>query len=238
MRRCAFAVMMLLGLGCSPPKAIPGVVRPEPGERLTSIPGPMPTFGAYDTPSDAIQAACPLLLSKPQATAGRPTDENFRLRWRLSQEYCAWLYYTPDHKYEMSMLAAGAIQDDPLKRTCGLPSVVDDPRYPPANLGYVFILHTHPYENVLSDFDIRFIVDMAAEHGVVVKTRTREVPISIIAFYSKSSALENPTCDGFFQYIPGTGELLKWTNSQGIWSHEVTGRVVWLDASTYRIDRP
>ncbi len=40
------------------------------------------------------------------------------------------------------------------------------------SLGYVFVLHNHPYENILSDFDIRFIVSMAAEHGVVVKTHT------------------------------------------------------------------
>jgi hypothetical protein len=197
----------------------------------------MPAFGPFDTFSDALQAACPLLLSKPHATAGRPTDQNFRLRWLLSQEYCAWLYYTPDRKYEMSMLATGAVQDDSRKRTCGLPSVVDDPRYPPESLGYVFVLHNHPYENVLSDFDIQFIVAMAAEHGVVVKTHTGAIPISIVAFYSKSSEMNNPSCDGFFQYVPGTGELLRWTNSQGTWSHELTGRVVWLDATTYRIDR-
>jgi hypothetical protein len=237
MRLGAFAVVLLLWSGCSPSKAISGVVQPEPGERLTSIPGPMPAFGPFDTFSDALQAACPLLLSKPHATAGRPTDENFRLRWALSQEYCAWLYYTPDHKYEMSMLATGAIQDDARKRTCGLPTVVDDPRYPPESLGYVFVLHNHPYENVLSDFDIRFIVAMAAEHGVVVETSTGVIPISIVAFYSRSRDLENPTCDGFFQYIPGTGELLRWTHSQGSWSHELMGRVVWLDATTYRIDK-
>ncbi|MGZ3458888.1 MAG: hypothetical protein ACXU86_10350 [Archangium sp.] len=197
----------------------------------------MPAFGPFDTSSDAIQAACPLLLSKPHATAGRPIDENFRLRWTLSQEYCAWLYYTPDHKYEMSMLAAGAVQDDSRKRTCGLPPVVDDPRYPPTCLEYVFVLHNHPYENILSDFDIRFIVDMAAEHGVTAKTRTGPIPISIVAFYSKSGDRERPTCDGFFQYVPGTGELLRWTRSRGTWSHELTGRVVWLDETTYRVDR-
>lgn len=238
MRLSALAVVVLLWLGCSPPTALPGVVRPGPGERLASIPGPMPDFGSFDTASDALQAACPLLLSKPHATAGRPSEENFRLRWALSQEYCAWLYYTPEHKYEMSMLAAGTIQNDPSKRTCGLPPVIDDRRYPPDSLGYVFVLHTHPYENVLSDFDIRFIVDMAAEHGVVVKTRTGAIPISIVAFFSRSSDLENPSCDGFFQYIPGTGELLRWTHSQGAWVHELTGRITWIAADTYRIDMP
>jgi len=156
----------------------------------------------------------------------------------LSEEYCAWLYYTPDHKYEMSMLAAGAVQDDPGKRVCDLPPIVNDDRYPPTSLGYVFVLHNHPYENVLTDFDIRFIVDMATLHGIAIKTQTGAVPISIVAFYSNSDALDNPTCDGFFQYIPGTGELVKWVNSRGTWKGEITGRIVWTDTTTYRIDKP
>jgi hypothetical protein len=137
----------------------------------------------------------------------------------------------------MSMLAAAAAQNDPGKHVCDLPPTVNDSRYPPGSLGYVFVLHNHTYENELSDFDIRFIVDMAAHHGVVVKTHTGNVPISIVAFYSNSSDLENPACDGFFQYIPGTGELLKWVNSRGTWKSESTGKVVWINATTYRIDR-
>jgi hypothetical protein len=138
----------------------------------------------------------------------------------------------------MSMLAAAAVQNDPNKSVCDLPSIVDDPRYAPESLGYVFVLHNHPYENLLSRFDIHFIVKMAAEHSVVVKTRAGEVPISIIAFFSNSDALEHPRCDGFFQYIPGTGELLRWSHSEGNWTHRITGRVVWTDATTYRIDKP
>jgi hypothetical protein len=136
----------------------------------------MPGFGPFDKFSDALIAACPVILSKPRAAAGRPTDENFRLRWMISQEYCAWLYYTPDHKYEMSLLVAGMIQDDPRKRTCRLPSVVIDDRYPPESLGYVFVLHNHPYENILSDFDIHFIVEMATEHGAIIEKPHRPRP--------------------------------------------------------------
>jgi hypothetical protein len=237
MRSWKLLLTTLWSLGCASP-ATPGVIRPPSGQRLESIPGPLPSFGPYDKASDAIQAACPFLLSKPHATAGRPTGEHFRLRWKLSQEYCAWLYYTPEHKYEMSLLAVSEIQSSDRQRTCGLPPVVSDPRYAPASLGYVFVLHTHPYENVLSEQDIRFIVDMAIEHGATAKTRTGEVPLSIVAFYSKSDDIDHPSCDGFFQYIPATGELLRWTHEWGVWESELTGRVSWTDASTYRVDGP
>lgn len=227
-----------MGLACSPPRPIPGVVQPHLGEELKSIPGPMPGFGPFPSFSAALIAACPMILEKPQATAGRPSDPNFRLRWQLSREYCAWLYYTPDHQYELSMLTASAVQDDPHKRKCRLPPVVDDQRYPQGSLGYVFVLHNHPFADILSEPDIRFIVSMGALHGWAVETKTGKVPLATVAFFSNSNDFEHPTCDGFFEYIPVTGELLKWTvDSQGEWRKELTGTVTWTDESTYRIDR-
>ncbi len=236
MRLSPFMIVAVLGLDCSPPKVIPGVLRLGPGETLSSVPGPMPGFGPFSNFSDALLAACPLILGKPHALAGRPTDENFGLRWKLSQEYCAWLYYTPDDKYEMSMLVAATMQPDPTLRTCDLPSVVDDRRYAPKKLGYVFVLHNHPYGNTLSKLDIRFIVSMAAEHDLTVKTRSGVVPISIIAFYSNSDDPEHPTCDGFFQYVPGTGELMKWTPAQGHWTPEQIGTVTWTGPGIFHVD--
>ncbi|WP_233582917.1 hypothetical protein [Corallococcus sp. CA053C] len=230
-------MLAVMTTGCASTQRIPGVVQGTEGAPLSSIPGPMPAFGPFDTFSDALQAACPLILGKPHATAGRATEQNFQLRWRLSREYCAWLYYTPDRKFEMSMLAAGPLHDESRKRTCDLPSTVNDPRYAPGSLGYVFVLHNHPYDNVLSDLDIRFIVAMAAEHGVTVKTQGGLVPLSIVAFFSLSSSLENPPCDGFFQYIPATGELLRWLRDDNAWGRQVIGRVEWLDDTRYRIVR-
>lgn len=116
MRLGSFMMVAVLGLDCSLPKPSPGVLHIGPGETLSSVPGPMPGFGPFSNFSDALLAACPLILGKPHAMAGRPTDENFRLRWKLSQEYCAWLYYTPDDKYEMSMLVAETMQPDPYLR--------------------------------------------------------------------------------------------------------------------------
>ncbi|WP_233602390.1 hypothetical protein [Corallococcus sp. CA047B] len=230
-------LLATLVLGCASTQPLPGVVHGVEGASLTSIPGPMPAFGPFDTFSDALKAACPLILSQPRATAGRPTEQNFSLRWRRSREYCAWLYYTPDQKFEMSMLAAGTPHDAPNKRTCDLPATVDDPRYSPGSLGYVFVLHNHPYDNVLSDRDIRFIVAMAVEHGVTVKTQAGVIPLSIVAFFSHSGSLENPPCDGFFQYVPATGELLRWLRKDSDWRRQVIGRVEWLDDTRYRIVR-
>ena len=222
-------ILGLLGMGCSPPKPIEGVVRPKPGEPLLkSLPGPMPDFGPFDSFSDALLAACPLILSKPNATAGRVGDQDFRLRWRISSEYCAWLYYTPEHKYEMSMLTDQHKLDVLYgKKSCVLPSYVEDSRYPPGNLKYIFALHNHPYGSALSVDDIRFIVSEGARHGFENTTKDGDLRLSIIAFFS--SRLTPPSCDGFHQYVPGTHQILKWTRASDRWRCEQTGLVDWKD---------
>lgn len=84
-RRCLL-FMLLSAWGCAPPTPIPGVIRPGPGEpMLEKLPGPMPGFGPFDAYSDALIAACPLILSKPNATAGRLGSQDLSLRWRASQ---------------------------------------------------------------------------------------------------------------------------------------------------------
>lgn len=198
----------------------------------------MPGFGPFSSFSDALIAACPLILEKPHATAGFPSAQDFQLRWRLSKEYCAWLYYTPAHQYEMSMLATNVVQDDARKRSCALPAIVDDPRYPSDSLGYVFVLHNHPFEDTISENDIRFVVSMATLHGLEFKTETGSVPLSIVAFFSDSGDVERPRCGGFFQYIPKTGEVLKWTTSgPGRWHKRQSATVTWTSETRYRIDR-
>ncbi|MFE8601106.1 hypothetical protein [Archangium violaceum] len=203
----------------------------------------MPGFGPFDSYSDAVLAACPAILSKPNATAGRVQDQDFPLRWRISREYCAWLYYTPDHKYEMSNLTDQSKPDDlDRKRSCALPSVVDDQRYPPDSLKYVFALHNHPYAAALSDDDIRAIVAKGRIHGFEFQGRNgtlenQSVKLAIIAFFSNSSDPEHPTCDGFFQYIPLAGQLRKWTHTRGEWRCQQTGTIKWLNDVDYRIEK-
>jgi hypothetical protein len=89
----------------------------------------MPEFGPFDNASDALGAACSLFMSKPNASVGHIQDPDIALR--VSAEYCAWLYYTPDHKYQMSMMTDQSALDDPQRkrRTCRLPAYVEDPRF-------------------------------------------------------------------------------------------------------------
>ncbi|MBN1207763.1 MAG: hypothetical protein JXB05_23060 [Myxococcaceae bacterium] len=134
----------------------------------------MPGFGPFDSYSDALLAACPVILSKPNATAGRPGGQDFQLRWRISSEYCAWLYYTPDHKYEMSMLTDQARPNLGDRKTCNLPPFVDDPRYPPASLKYIFALHNHPFEDRLSDYDNGFFEFIPATAEMLKWIRERD----------------------------------------------------------------
>lgn len=229
-------LLALLVLGCAP-QPIPGVVRPAPGAPpLESLPGPMAGFGPFDSFSDALIAACPLILSKPHATVSHIPDPELALR--LSSEYCAWLYYTPADKYELSMLTDQSDADDLVtrKRSCKLPSFVDDPRYAPGSLKYIFALHNHPFGSPLSFRDMRKIISLANTHEWVVNTRDGKVPIAIIAFYAKSPDTTSPPCDGFYQYTPETRELSQWARTAEGWRGRKIGTVTWISPTEYRVD--
>jgi hypothetical protein len=234
--RLRWTMTLLLALGCGS-RQIPGVVERKPGEALTHLPGPMPDFGPFQTYSDALLAACPKIISLPHAVASRPSDPNFELRWKLSKEYCAWIYYTPDGLYEMSMLTTRPFQDDPRRRQCNLPSFIRDSRYSDDSLGYVFVVHNHPVGNEPSSDDIRFIVGQGLLHGFVVKTHEREIPLGIVAFFARTDT-DTATCAGFFLYMPVTGEVLKWTaDEHGEWTKKQYGKVTWKNASDFDVER-
>ena len=196
-------------------------------------------FGPFDSFADALKAACPLILSKPHANVGHLKASDPRLAFRVSTEYCAWLYYTPDHRYEMSMLTDQSATDDLLtgRRSCVLPAFVDDPRYSPGELKYIFALHNHPFGGPPSPGDLLFSDEMANLHAWAIETKNSKILLSIIAFFSNSADPERPSCDGFFQYVPATREMLKWTHTQGIWTREELGTVTWLNEKTYRLDK-
>jgi hypothetical protein len=230
-------VSVLLGSGCAAPRPIPGVVRPEPGGRpLESLPGPMAGFGPYDSFSDALIAACPLILSKPNATVGHIKDPELALR--VSSEYCAWMYYTPNDKYELSMLTDQSDPGDVLsrKKSCRLPDFVDDQRYPPGSIKYIFALHNHPFGGPLTRQDMRKIVSLANTHEWLVDTKEGKIPLALIAFFSRSADASSPTCDGFYQYTPETRSLDQWAPTQRGWARKKLGTVTWLDETNYRID--
>jgi hypothetical protein len=226
---------VLLALGCSSNKAIapeleggdPDIVRPLPGEPLLKkLPGPM--LGPYDSYSDALIAACNKIFTKPHASAGQKDHPQFDVRWRVSSEYCAWLYYTPDEKYVVSKLTDQTLVDPALRsHQCVLPSIVEDKRYPPGSIKHIYALHNHLYDDRVSNQDIRFIVAEAREHGFESETKDGRLKLSIVAFLAND--FENPSCDGFYQYIPATHQILKWTRAQGGWLCKQTHLVQWLD---------
>lgn len=233
-----YLIPLLGALACSSSKPVPGVWRPEPGKEPTrGIPGPMRGFGPFNSFSDALQAACPMILSKPNATMGHLQDTAPDLAFRVSTEYCAWLYYTPDHNYEMSLLTDQSAPDDLMtgRRSCILPASVEDARYPSSALKYIFALHNHPFGGLPSPGDLRFTDEMARLHAWAVETKDSKVLLSIIAFFSKSKDPKAPTCDGFYQYIPATLDMLKWTHAQGAWEREELGTVTWINETSYRI---
>jgi hypothetical protein len=238
----------LLILGCSSPKAFapdaevadPDVVRPPPGEPLLeTIPGPM--LGPFDSYQAALLAACNKIVKKPHATAGRKDHPQFDVRWRVSSEYCAWLYYTPDEKYVISKLTDQTHADPALRsKRCALPPFVDDPRYPPESIHYIYALHNHLYDDRISDLDIHHMVDEGRAHGVEAETKDGSLKLSMIAYFANS--FEDPQCDGFYQYIPPTHQILKWVKVRGKWECSQTHRVVWRnnysDFSVEQVDEP
>ncbi|MFL5350511.1 MAG: hypothetical protein ACJ8AT_37550 [Hyalangium sp.] len=243
-----FFVVLLCNLTCAAPKPIdPDIWRPRPGEELGDrIPGPLKNFGPFDSFADALEAACPRILTKPNATMlhllgnnSNPDRQDLKTALRFATEYCDWLYYTPDHKYKLSMISNLEEPGDDLNMTatCKLPPSVDDPAYSPNSIKYIFYLHNHPFAGELSDRDINLAVEMANAHELVVDTKNQKVPFAVIAFFSNARDGEKPTCDGFYQYIPATRELLRWTQSEGHWKGTKTGIVIWESPTQFTIMR-
>ncbi|MFL5347040.1 MAG: hypothetical protein ACJ8AT_19825 [Hyalangium sp.] len=201
---------------------------------MAALPGPM--LGSFDSFEDALLASCRKIIQKPNATAGRKDHQDFWTRWRVSTEYCAWIYYTPDDKYEVSRLTdQSEIDPADRSRTCLLPSRVEDRRYPPDSIKYICSLHNHLFDDALSRRDIGFIVSQGLRHGFESTTADGVRALSIVAFFSNN--VEVPTCDGFHQYVPASGKLFKYTNKEGKWSCEQTGIVTWEDETNFSIEK-
>jgi hypothetical protein len=241
-RRYFLGLSVCAVLGCSSSKALApdseevdaDIVHPPPGgQRLESIPGPM--LGSFDSYSEALFAACRKIFTKPRSSAGRKPPETalheeqeaFRLRRRVATEYCAWMYYTPDEKYEISLLTD---QTDPdptgAIKHCVPPPIVLDRRYPPESIQYIVVLHSHTFDTEISAKDARFIVAQGQLHGFEPKSKDGNPQLSVVAFFSNEP--ENPTCDGFYLYKPYTGKILKWTRDGRQWTCMQTHVVKWL----------
>ncbi|WP_224371095.1 hypothetical protein [Hyalangium versicolor] len=153
------------------------------------------------------------------------------MRWRAATEYCAWMYYTPDNKYEISLLTDQATPEPTGKaKHCILPSFVEDRRYPPESIQYIVVLHNHTFDNRISEDDVLYLVGQGNQHGFEPKTKDPERRLALVAFFSNGH--ENPTCDGFYAYTPYTGRFLKWTRNGKQWSCTQTHVVKWLSSDS------
>lgn len=217
-------------------------MRPSPGAPLLeSLPGP--GFGPFDSYPLALASMCERMLAQPHSSAGRrppPTatreeKDTFSTRWRVSTEYCAWMYYTPDERYEVSKLT-DQTRPEPTgtSKHCFLPSTVEDRRYPPDSIKYIFVLHTHPFDTPISEDDVLFIVSQGLVHGFEPRTKDGDLRLSMVAFFSNDHA--NPRCDGFYVYTPQTSQILKWTRDQGRWMCEQTHVVKWREGESLQFD--
>lgn len=233
----AYLLGLLAAWGCVPSPPPPGVVRFESGKIPSSVAGPFPGLGPFLTSWDALLAACPLILGQRNATAGRSDDTSFPVRWRISNEYCAWLYYTPTHQYELSYLVEST---EPLRangeKGCRAPAFVENPRYPPRSLQYLYFLHNHPATPTnISEEDITAVAKIARIHGGSVQTEQGAVPVSIVAFISNAHPPEPFSCDGFYEYSHGSTEVLKWTpDAQGQWHKTPVGTVHWTSETDFQ----
>jgi hypothetical protein len=219
-------------LGC-PPRAIDNdIARPNPGEPLLAqLPGP--PLGSFNSFEDALLAACTKIITKPNTVTPPREHQHFDTYWRVASEYCAWIYYTPDTQYVLSRLTDQSRIDPSNKRkTCVLPSTVEDQRYPPDAITYLCALHNHTYDSILSIDDMDFIVNEgmkrgeAPYYGFFPNTQDGHRFLSIVAFFSNH--LESPTGDGFYQYTPLNGHLLKHTRLGEQWECEQIGHVRWI----------
>ncbi|HEX8434414.1 MAG TPA: BatA domain-containing protein [Archangium sp.] len=228
------SALFLIGLSvlsataCSAPRPNPYVVNPKPGETLTSVPGPMPDFGSFSRVSDAILAACPVILRQPHALIPVPrTHQEFSVYWKTASEYCAWLYSADGEHVEMSLLATSPIQDDPSRRRCDLPAHVMDRRYPESAVAYLVMLHNHPGGGSISFPDLYAIAAMARIHGPTTLFHGHQVSISIAAFFGRQRD-GKPECAGFYHYVPArSDEVVRYTIDNGRMERKVVARVVW-----------
>ncbi|HZH78399.1 MAG TPA: hypothetical protein VEY88_20390, partial [Archangium sp.] len=114
------------------------------------------------------------------------------------------------------------------RKSCLLPTFVSDARYAARDLKHIFALHNHPFGSVISPEDGQFIEKMASTHEWAIQTKKHgEILLSIIAFFSNSKDPAAPTCDGFYQYIPSTRTMARWTQTQGEWKQDILAPNLW-----------
>jgi hypothetical protein len=122
------------------------------------------------------------------------------------------------------------------ERRCKAPAFVDDKRYPPRSLKYLYFVHNHPaVPTRLSEEDIGAVVKIAKLHGGFVDTVEGRIPVGVIAFFANSSNPVTNSCDGFYEYSWGSSEVVRWTpDAQGQWRRAKAGTVTWISETDFK----
>ncbi|PTL81208.1 hypothetical protein [Vitiosangium sp. GDMCC 1.1324] len=196
----------------------------------------MSDFGRYANVSDAILAACPVILRQPHAMIPVPRNhQDFSVYWKTASEYCAWLYSVDGEHVEMSLLTTSPVQDDPSRRRCDLPAHVADKRHSDAAVAYLVMLHNHPGGDSISLPELYAIAGMARIHGPTTRVRGQQVSISIAAFFGRERD-GKPECAGFYHYVPArSDEIIRYTLDEGRLKKNVVARVAWSSDGTPKI---
>lgn len=204
---------------------------------MTSVHGPMPGVGPFHSLEEALVGACQTIVRQPNAVIPvRPDHQNFKLYWKLSAEYCAWLYSGKENEIEMTWLVNDPVQADPTRRTCPLPPFVEDDRYEPSTLAYLIVLHNHVYDENLSTDDLVDLVRKAQIHGTSVVLGGKLTWISAVAFLGRETD-GTVECAGFYYYsFERDNEIRKLVRAEnGVWIPKVVARVEWLLDGTVKI---
>ncbi|MFY2560684.1 hypothetical protein ACN469_23980 [Corallococcus terminator] len=181
-------------------------------------------IGPYKDYLEALVEACHYVQAKPAEREG-PS--------------CLWLYYSREQPYFMGRLSK-PLKVDPERdsTSCLLPWRLDDPRYPPGSSRNTTVLYGGVHGSELSEDELYFMVLEGDRHGIENESGRGSAWLSIALTIARNA--RTPSCDGFHEYIPITGQVFRRMRSAEGWRCEVTGEVRWEDAklTVKRMRRP
>jgi hypothetical protein len=159
-----------------------------------------------------------------------------------STEYCAWIYYTPQNNYDLSLIATPDSQSEADRRFCNLPRRVIDARYvdgtgyPDARIQYAIAIHTHPSPRIFTQEDIIYIVEMEQYLRETLHDNG-QIRLGMAAFFSREDR-DEPSCDGFFFYRTSARTIQMWTkNENGAWQSRDVATVSYKrNPATHKLD--
>lgn len=199
------------------------MVRPVLGDPLLeTFPGPV--MGPYKDYVEAMLEACQYVQARPAEREG-PS--------------CLWLYYSMEQPYFIGRLSKPLRVDSERSDTsCLLPWRLDDPRYPPGASRSTTVLYSGVHGSELSEEELDFMVLEGERHGVESEPGRGHAWLSITLTIARNARM--PSCDGFHEYIPITGQFFRRMRTAEGWRCEVTGEVRWVDSklTVKRMRRP